>query len=119
MLVFYLKAEGPMEQKVMNLIDKLDAVISDTTTLTSEGAQIRATFLEFKEKADALSASNESLKATIEELKAAKGNTISDEQLQTLIAKAEAKNAAIDALFTPDFVGTEPTPPTDPVTPSE
>lgn len=115
MLEFHLKADGPMETVIVSLLEKLDAVLSDTTTLTAEAAQIRAAVDEFKANAVALKSSNDSLKATVEDLRAqlASGGSVTDEQLQNLIAKAEAKNAAIEALFTPDFVGTEPPAPVE------
>lgn len=120
MLVFYLKAEGPVEQSIMSLLEKLEAVITDTASLTAEGAQIRAAIDEFKANAKDLKEVNESLKATIESLRAqlANGSSVTDEQLQNLIVKAEAKNAAIEALYTPDFVGTDPSP-TPPAGPGE
>lgn len=109
-LEFYLKAEGPMEQAIMSLVDELRSVLSNTENLTSEAAQIRTAVEEFK-------TANASLTATVNDLRAqlANGSSVTDEQLRELLALAKAKDAAILGIFTPDFHGKEPAPePTEP-----
>lgn len=93
----------------MSLFEQLKSVLSNTDNITSEAAQIRTAVEEFK-------AANASLTATVNDLRAqlANGSSVTDEQLKELIALAEAKDAAILGIFTPDFVGNDtPAPPVE------
>ena len=108
MLVFYLKAEGPVEQAIMSLFDELKAVLSDTTNLSTEAAEIKAAVDGFKASAATLNETIQSLQSQL-----ANGGGVTEGQLAELLVLAKAKDAAITSIFTPDFVGTDPVVPTE------
>ena len=112
MLEFYIKAEGPVEQRIMSLFDELKAVLSDTTNLSSEAAEIKAAVDGFKASAATLNETIQSLQSQL-----ANGGGVTEAQIAELLVLAKAKNDAILGLFTPDFVGTEP--PAPPAGPGE
>jgi hypothetical protein len=114
MFELHLKADGPMEQAIMSLFDELKAVLSDTANLSAEAAEIRTAFDGFKANAATLNETIQSLQSQL-----ASGGVVTESQLAELLVLAKAKDAAITGLFTPDFVGTDPVPPVDPVVPSE
>lgn len=105
MLELQLKVDGPLEERIVGLLEDIKAALADNTTLTAEAAEIKAAVDSFKTEAAALNAKIAELQAALNA-----GGGVTQADLQEILNLATAKNQAIVDLFTPD-ANTNPTGP--------
>lgn len=97
MIEMYFRVEGPNEERIVSLIEQIKAALADNSNVESEIAEVRAVVDGYREANGRLEAKIADLQIALEA-----GGGVTQADLVQILELANAKNAAIASIFTPE-----------------